>query len=250
MKYLRNLLNNAILTGLFFISLFLFVNEAFANEDGVIEIIYAPDYQAVFDERKSDISFSAGLNVDMIIPDKFRSRLDSGTYDQVFDSDPLPLIQVEMGPKLNTRLGGFSLNGLFGYGEVSGRDLSGLNRKLIMQKMGASLSYTLDTLFDEPYLAPYASVSLSTLKWEESRSNSGKTETNSGETDVALGISAGLLIQLNWIDPQAAIVAQNTSGLENTYLDLYLSQHNTSNSVSDANFETDVNFGAGLKLEF
>jgi hypothetical protein len=71
----------------------------------------------------------------------------------------------------------------------------------------------------------------------------------SGKTAVTTGYSLGALLLLDWLDPAAALNAVN-SGIENTYIDLYLAQLNTSNSEADPRLETAFNLGVGLKVEY
>lgn len=279
MKILKETLNYFVLCSLLMLSVVLFAKKAFAQEDtgvevienestevsleensadkkvladdepndGTVEVIYAPELLAPFSERRGDWSLMAGISVDQFFPDKYRSGIDNLSYEQIFGSDPIKLIQFEMGPKYNTSIGALGANFIAGYGDTSGT-LTGQQRQLKMTKIGVSGTYTLDTLFEEPYVAPYISGQVLMFNWEESAPTSGISV--SGDTSASFAVTVGALIQLNWIEPVASLQSQNEVGLQNTFLDLFISQYNTSDSATDPNFETAMNFGGGIKLEF
>lgn len=274
MKPLKGVLSNIVLTFLFVFSLILIARDAFAQDlfenekqikvaatnyddgepnDGTIEVIYAPQYLAPYKERYSDWGITAGINYSEFYPDKFRSKIDNLSYDQLFDSYPMDLIQGEFGVNYNTAIGSFGIGASIGVGTVAGKAringvTSGGPRDLKIYKYAVSGTYALNMLFEEPYVVPYASGQVFTLDWEENDTINGTTKT--GSTAIALGVTAGLLVQLNWLDSNAALYAQTTSGLDNAFLDLFVTQYNTSNDANDPNFETEMNVGAGVKLEF
>ena len=289
MKILKGSLNHLVLTSLLVLSLFLFAKEAFAQQedggisvienseeplamseeienkvaddepnDGTIEVIYAPEIQAPYLERQSSSGITAGLSFAEFYPDKFRSEIDNSSYDEIFQSYPMEMIKLDLGLKYNTGVGSFGVGASIGYAEVDGqlRDQNGNRlggtRDLNVIKYALTGSYTLDTLFDEPYVAPYLGGEIFTLNWEEKdlKNVDPNKTSKSGSTSFALGVTAGILIQLNWIDPDSSLAAQKASGLNNTFLDLYVNQFNTSNNEKDKNFETAMNLGGGIKLEF
>lgn len=289
MKILKGSLNHLVLTSLLMFSLFLFAKEAFSQEqdsgisvienseeplatseasvnkiaddepnDGTIEVIYAPEIQAPYLERQSSLGITAGLSFAEFYPDKFRSEIDNSSYDEIFQSYPMEMIKLDLGLKYNTGLGSFGVGGSIGYADVDGqlRDQNGNRlggtRDLNVIKYALTGSYTLDTLFNEPYVVPYLGGEIFTLNWEEKdlKNVDPNKTSKSGSTSFALGVTAGILIQLNWIDPDSSLAAQKSSGLNNTFLDLYVNQFNTSNNEKDKNFETAMNLGGGIKLEF
>lgn len=226
--------------------------------DGTIEVIYAPEIQAPYLERQSSLGITAGLSFAEFYPDKFRSEIDNSSYDEIFQSYPMEMIKLDLGLKYNTGLGSFGVGGSIGYADVDGqlRDQNGNRlggtRDLNVIKYALTGSYTLDTLFNEPYVVPYLGGEIFTLNWEEKdlKNVDPNKTSKSGSTSFALGVTAGILIQLNWIDPDSSLAAQKSSGLNNTFLDLYVNQFNTSNNEKDKNFETAMNLGGGIKLEF
>lgn len=217
-----------------------------ASNDGKIDVVYAARQDEAYRDRRGKWATYFAINVDQIYPNKFRSRIDNASYDEEFDSLPIPLLQFEVAQKYNLGIGGVGVSAMAGHGEVT--DYRRAERALNLTKYGLGLLYVMDVLFPEPYLAPYFSAQLLRFRWDEAGS---KTEGSvSGETSESTAITFGALIQLNSLDPDSSLYARNSSGLENTYLDLFVSVYNPSDSSKDPNFQTDINFGAGLRFEF
>lgn len=250
-----------MLTVLLVFCLLLIARESFADDaiegpqDGKVEVVYPAERMAPYKERRSNWSTTFGFSVDNIIPDKFRSRINNSSYDELFGSTPISLYQFELGLKYNFGLGGIGLSVFGGQGGVENNN--NINNRselheLTLTKYGGSLSYIMDNLFSEPYVAPFIEGQYYRFGWDEHRSvyKSESLGDSTGETDFTSALIVGILIQLNWLDQQSAISAQDSSGLENAYLSLFVSQYNTSESAEDPDFQTGTNYGGGIKLEF
>lgn len=255
MKSLSGTLGSIVLSILLGFCLLLMANDALAqgeietSTDGKIEVEYPAEAQAPYQDRRENWSTVFAINVDQIMPDKFRSKVSSDSYETLFGTSPIQLVQGQLGAKYNFSLGGIGIAGIFGHGEIEdGR--SGSSRDLTIQKKGIVLSLVLDNLTKEPYLAPYLEGHIYNFDWSEGGVEAQNMESKEGSTAFGSAVTVGVLLQLNWLDPEAAIAAQNSSGLENAFLDIFVSQYGTSGSEDDPNFETSTNFGAGLRLEF
>ncbi|MEZ0390810.1 MAG: hypothetical protein ACAH59_01250 [Pseudobdellovibrionaceae bacterium] len=264
MKSNSGYLSSLVLTVLLVFCLFLLARESFAAEevdvedvpkDGKIEIVYPAEQTAAYKERRGPWSPFFSIGVDQVLPESFRSKLTDDNYETLFGNSPVPMFQAELGTKYNFGLGSIGLFLIYGHGVVEDGRSGGETKtvhELTLDKFGGGAVYIMDNLFSEPYVAPYIEGQLLKFGWEEKRHiPNGEVEgTTEGETDMSSALVAGLLFQLNWLDPGSAIAAQNSSGLDNAYLDLFVSQYNTSESENDPNFQTGTNFGAGLRLEF
>lgn len=213
--------------------------------DGTIEIVYPSEYTEEYKERRSDWSTVFSVTMDNILPDKYRSKIQGETFEDLFGKTNISIVQVEIGTKYNFSLGALGASLFYGVGEIDD-DRIGEKRKLSLSKQGIGFNFTMDNLFDEPLVAPYVGGQVFTMNYKETAPD----VSDSGQTAMTTGYTVGLLLQLNWLDPNSALQAQNSSGLENSYLDLFLSQYNTSESEDDPNFQTSFNWGAGLRLEF
>ncbi len=256
-----------VLTLLLLFCLFLIAEDSFGADaestpdDGKIEVVYPANRLMPYRERRGDWGVNFGLQYEALFPTRYRSKIDDSPYDHMFGDNPVDMIQGQLGLKYNFALGSIAASALLAAGSIYDRQIMNYlddpntpaverpeaDAKLQLTKMGASFTYIMDTLFPEPYIAPYIEGQIFKMDWMESALDE---ETKSGTTDFLTAVSAGVLIQLNWLDPASAFEAQNGSGLQNTYLDLFISQYNGSGSGDDPNFETDMNYGAGLRLEF
>lgn len=219
--------------------------EEVVNPNGKIEVQYEAESLAPYKKRRQTWAPVFGVNAGMILPTKYFSEIDGSSYSDMFGSKSIPLIQLQLGGQYNFALGSLGIMLEGGYGQVSGSGI-GEDRTLTLTKKAASLTYTMNMLWNEPYFAPYVSAELLNFDYREE----GTTLSASGSTSFTTAFTIGALIQLNWIDPDSALEARNSSGLNNIFLDVFATQYNTSNSTTDANFQSDLNWGAGLKMEF
>jgi hypothetical protein len=259
MKNLQSHLGTLVLSILLLFCLFLMAENSFAADqlpdgpsDGKIEIEYPADRLVPYRERRSTWGFNFGLQVDQMLPDQYRSPIDDESYTNLFGSSTLNLTQGQLGVKYNFSLGSLGANLVLAAGEIQdsriGNDVHiDTDADLQLTKMGLSFSYVMDNLFPEPYVAPYIEGQMFKMDWLE-KTKQGVSK--SGVTGISTALTIGVLIQLNWIDSDGAFLAQESSGLQNTYLDLFVSQYNSSGDASDPNFQTDYNYGGGLRFEF
>lgn len=253
----QGILGSVVLTVLLVFCLLLIARETFAQvdtetlpEEGKVEVIYPADRSVSYRDRRSTWATTFGINTEQILPDKFRSRITNGAYEDTFYDQPVSMIQAQLGTKLNFGLGALGASVMAGYGETSDPRNS-TNHSLTLKKYGLGAQFIMDNLFSEPYFAPYIEGQLLKFGWQEKRW-SGETVIGdiTGETGTTSAVAFGVLIQLNWIDRDAAWTAHESSGLNNTFLDLFVSQYNTSDVETDPNFQTGINYGGGLRLEF
>ena len=214
--------------------------------DGKVEVVYASQTTLPYRERRGNWSGVFGINLEQMLPDKFRSKISNDSYNTLYGTSPIPMAQVEVGAQYNFGIGSLGASLVYGYGGVKD-SRSGTDRVLNLSKRCLNFQYTMDTFFEEPYIAPYVKTSLTSFAWEDTGFSQ---PTKTGVNGLSMGLTAGALIQLNAIDPDAALQARNNSGITNTYLDIYISQFYPPNGDGEPDFESSMNIGAGLKLEF
>lgn len=268
----NSVVGSLVLTVLLVFCLLLIAGETLAASeletlptDGKIEVVYPSEKLAPYRERRETWSTVFSINVDQFYPDKFRSRLQQGgvedaPYDTLFGSSPITLTQVQLGAKYNFGLGALGTALIVGMGTIkdqrTGRTMgtfAGESHELTIFKKGATVQFAMDNLFPEPYVVPYIEGQLFKIDYRERRSAPGVESDiaeNSGTTDFATAVVLGALIQLNGLEKEAALMAQETSGMDNIFLDIFASQYNTSSDETDPSFETSINYGAGLRFEF
>lgn len=255
-------LGSLVLTVLLAFSILLIAIDTFAAvsdtealpNDGKIEVVYPADRLVPYRERRSTWGATFAIQNEQMYPSNFISQYDGFTYEKMFGQSPINITQGQVGVKYNFGAGALTAGLLFGAGSVYDTiiryeytPVQDIDSELELTKMGASFSYMLDTLFAEPYIVPYIEGQIVRFDWQESTVG---LEAKSGTTDFSTVFTVGALVQLNWLDPASSLEAQKSSGLENTYLDVFASQYQASSGTGDPNFETDFNFGAGLRFEF
>ncbi len=245
--------------------LFLFLPSLlFAQDDlvdpGKIEVNYSAARMLPYKQRRENWSWMVGFNVEQLYFPKYRSELDGYSYEQLFGSSTLNLLQISFGAKYNFSVGSLGAGIVTGQGHVQDGRVQQLARdettdpdlvtdaELEITKIGAYASIVLDTIFDEPYVAPYIEGQIFRFGWVESSLNT--SETPRGWTNYAFAFTVGGLFQLNWLDPDASFQAQESSGLDNLFLDLFVSFYSDSGGDNDQGFASSDNYGAGLKFEF
>lgn len=213
------------------------------SNDGLVEVHYDAEALAPYRERRGNWAGVFGASVEQVLPENFISNIDGSTYGDLYGEKPVSMIQITAGLQYNMSLGSIGAGLSYGTGSVTdSTDSFGL------KKLALNFTYTMDALFSDPYVAPYVSGEI--LKWDIH--DEGATQSRDESTSMSTGYKLGVLILMDWLDPDSALRAMNSSGLENTYLDLFVSQYNTSNSedASEADMKTGLNYGAGLRLEF
>lgn len=207
--------------------------------NGLVEIVYPVEILVPYKERRPDHQFVFHFQYENFKPTGL-SFAGQGTYDSVFNGASAPIMSLNLGYKYNLPVVGVELSAFFGSGGLA----SGANNTAYsIQKKGIKAAAVFDGIMQEPYVAPY--VGLQFVGWDFKESSS--VGANSASPGFILGTQAGLLLQLNWLEPKTALRALNDDGLNNSYLDLFVQQYA---SPKELNLATSFNWGAGFRLEY
>lgn len=167
-------------------------------------------------------------------------------YDELYTSDTVPFAEIFIGYKFNFPTFA-SLHIDVGYGHMETESaVSGSKRKISISKPEVRAGLILDGLFSEPYVAPY----FNGTAWKMSITESNSIDSQSYETDIGFSYTFGLLFQLNWIDPQPAYKIRSGYNVQNTYLDVFVTQLMETQGEDDPDTSTEASYGVGLRLEF
>lgn len=201
-----------------------------------------------FKERRPSWTSKFEVMYSMYEPINYTSEIVPTVFEEYYESGDVPLSGLGYELKKNFSFGAMALGGSLGiYSTNATLDDSTL--QLIVPSVKATLY--LDTLFDEPYIVPYASFGYSYFSYKEEYEDAIEIVEVSGETDNFF-ISFGAELQLDWLDKTADVSAYN-SGLENTFIfvegRMYMDQ-GIIRSAEDPDFSTDLYLAAGLRLEF
>lgn len=236
------------------------------SEQGGEVLIEKPyDLTLSYKQRRTTHGVLFSMFTEKFYPEKYLSLIDDKPLKIVNDDAAIDMVGAELGYKYNFKLG--SVAALFNFSTGrSSKDTGAEKRNLELQKTGLSMTYAADALFEEPWIVPYGQVGIHTISVKESlKAASAAEKSDSSVTDICFNYRAGVLIQLNWIeksiDPTTHAVALRSSGLENTFLDIYASWYQPAqklfdpeNPIETANEDPDLRsegrIGVGLKLEF
>ncbi len=215
-----------------------------------VEVLRASEFDSPYKERRSRWGLEVGFQYEQIYPFNYVSGVPGVTvvnYSDFAGSETIPLSQFFLGGRFNTSLGALAAGIQYGTGNLYIPADNGENTSFDLIKEGLYLGLYLDAFFSEPYMAPYGKFELFRFTYTESVDGKG---TYDGTTDLTLGYTLGALFQLNWLDKESARVGLRDSGIQNTYLDVYVSSYMPSIDDLDPNFETEFDLGVGLRLEF
>ncbi len=198
-------------------------------------------------DRRTTHGFFFSFNAENLYFQDYASLVDQKLYEELFGQEDLTLLQVQVDYKLNFMLGSLIAGAGFGQGTLID-DRVGEERGLTISKKSLRAQWLLDSITREPYFVPYVGASL--WQFGISEENITLNTTNSYDTGNGTALTVGILIQLNWLEPDVAKGAYLAQGLENTYLDVFWTQYQNTDDELDPVFENDFNFGVGLRMEF
>jgi hypothetical protein len=244
---------------------FLFAQESIAQDysnpvsEGEVIIEKSTDLVGGYRDRRSRYGMIFSVNYEKYSPDEYLSLIQNKKFSEISGGDAIPVIGGELGVKFNFAAG--SLTGVIGYGGGTYKNAANKIEKMSINISKISANFALDSLMSEPWVVPYGQIGASQFNWsEESYDTTDALKEESFVTDWNLNYKIGLMFQLNWIEDS---IDSNThrnglmsSGLQNTFLDLFYSSYSEPTQVATADGETgdanlgSENFGVGLKLEF
>lgn len=226
------------------------------SEPGEVVLERPIDYTLSYSERRNRWGVTFSANYEQFFPSEYFSLIKNDLYKNYFNLD-IPLVGAEFGVKYNFSVGSLALLAGYAQGGIAD-DTQGLEITAAITK--AALNITLDNLFSEPYVAPYGQVGIHMIDWSEVETLGGTIREESFTSDYNYHFKVGMLFQLNWIenklDPSSRQEALRSSGLENTYIDVFYTYYAEPTQISTAQNEPGEGnlgsgaIGAGLKLEF
>lgn len=216
-----------------------------ATDSPLVEVRIPRDDLGSYKQRREDHGGYVSVSYEPLTLKKYISTLDNKIYGDLFGADGVPMLGLSIDYKYNLGIGSVSMGVDYAQGSLSD-SRSGGERNLHVTKYGASAKILADMITDEPYVVPYLGLGI----WQMNISEDSATDSFSAPTGMGMSYSAGILLQLDWIDKDTAQKSTAAWGMENTFLDLYISQYTKTDAADDPNTETDPMYGAGLRVEF
>lgn len=215
-----------------------------------VEVEYEKNWNASYRDRRSILGWEFALLSESGAFNDYLDPITGAPFSQTYSRETLRIYQLQVGLRFNTVIG--SLSTLL---EVGGADLKSpdeINKGQFIKK-SAIARLTFDTITSEPFVAPYLGVQLFTWDYKISRANGPSDLTMflvKGSTPVAMGVQAGLLIQLNKLDPATTKTARIEYSMQNTFLDIYFLNSPGKVTNSNVNLNRGTIAGLGLRSEF
>lgn len=209
-------------------------------------------------KRRTAIGLLFGVQMENYRPLEYKSLLLNKNFKDFSGGGTVPLMTGEFGLKYNFSMGSVAALASYGMGKYS-NEVAGLNNfSLTVTKLSAN--FTLDAIMSEPYVAPYIQGGMHKFQVTEESTSGTTIGSESPETSWNMDYRAGVLIQLNWIeksiDPNSHVEGLRSSGLENTYLDIFYASYAQPSEIAQEegqSGEPDLassHIGFGLKMEF
>lgn len=205
------------------------------------------DYLKPYKDRRPEWTSEFGIGVSQYTPENYWSEVNTLTddFETFYEPNDVPTPELSYEFKRNYSWAAISLGASVAYYSVSNEVA---DFTLTMPSIFATLY--LDTLFDEPYVVPYATVGYTYMMFDEAPIDG--SEGFKGETDNIF-IGAGVLFQLDWLDPISDSIALQDMGIQNTFVYVegrtFLDQ-GIARANDDADFSSSTHVAGGVKLEF
>ncbi len=241
------------------LSLLVFIN-AHADDltTGTVAVEKQEDFSKSYKDRRSKHGALFSISTESFYPVDYRSLYNDAYIEDIIAENKIDLIGFELGYKYNFGVASASILGQYSQGSKSG-SVSGASRSLKVVKQGLAANVALDGVFSEPWVVPYGQVGMHTFSIEEAKS----TGSESSSAAIAFNYRYGLLFQIDWIenhiDKSAKADQLRSSGLENTFIDIYFASYLASSAAidpagaasdGDPNLFSSGEIGIGLKMEF
>lgn len=201
-------------------------------------------------KRRSENGLMFGIKMENYFPENYISRIDGYTFEDMFSKTDLTLMTFDIGYKRNLSIGSVYLALVYGTTMQTLEDsrINDEKRTFDAKMFGAKFNYIMDALMDEPYVAPYVGASVVGFSLEESAKTQGQSADTAAKTSI--GWTVGALLQLNWIESDMSREAWLSTGMENTYIDVFLTSYQNSAAADEVDTYSRFNWGVGLTIEF
>lgn len=211
-----------------------------------VEVLKVKEYES-YKDRRTTHGFMMNIVTENVFFADYVSQHDQAIYEDLWGQEDVSLPQINLNYKFNFKLGSITLGAGYGQGSIVD-DRIGDERTITVDKTAGSIQFLLDNMMSEPYFVPYVGASI--FKFNIGEKVLSTDSSYSSESEYGNAFTVGFLIQLNWADKESAKEAYLAHGLENTYLDVFWTQHENPNEDPLPNVQSDMNWGAGLRVEF
>ena len=243
----------ALLIGLSLLGIEGLCQENLANADPqLVEVELSPlipldssgsFYLLPYRYRRTTWGSTLGLSFGTFVPLNFEPNYYADEFGDVYGDQSYGMVELHFSIKRNFSL--FSLGLDLGTGFYNASAAKGYQSNISVIPIRAGLRLSLEGLSDEGYFVPYVAGGAYTMMYDESQSGN----SSAGNTQAALYGSAGVQVQINWLDPVSAIEAYRESGIENSFVFAEARYFGFSAAPQDPDFSA-IYFSLGMMVEF
>jgi hypothetical protein len=195
-------------------------------------------------ERRTKWGSLVGITYSAFVPSSYAPNYISEDFSSIYGN--VPLMEGQLIVKRNTSVGSIGLEIIGGSYTNKSTSPELLNSVLSLTEVRLGFLFIADTLFSEPYAAPYVSGGAYTFLYKETLAS----VSYSGNTQVAPYLTLGIQAQLDWLDRRNAQAAYFSGGIESTFLFVEAKMYFASADRTDPQFQTPLQPAGGLRLEF
>lgn len=195
-------------------------------------------------QRRGDWGFTVAVGANSYKPVNYEPNFLAEDFENTYKPFYMPMIDLMFSVKRNLSIGSIGVEfGAGYYKNISDTDAVDSELQLIPLRLGAV--YYMDHS-EKATWVPYVAGGAYIMTYKEDQANS----SIDGNTQVAPYAKGGLAVSLEGLDPSAARVSYEDSGIQNTYAYLEVSKMLGAEAASDPDFEDTVSFGLGFRVEF
>ena len=196
-----------------------------------------------YNQRRKKWGSSIQAGYSFFKPENYIPDFSAFDFVDVYGDENQPIIEIQYVYKRNFNL--IAVGVELSYGNYSVTSLDGAS-ELNLNPARIGFVFDLDGFMNEPRVVPYVSFGGYVMMYKEKQG----TSLLDANTSVAPYYSAGIKMQLNWMDTEASRTAYEDSGIENTFLFVDVRQFMASSVEQDKIFETEPFMTAGLNIEY
>lgn len=197
-------------------------------------------------ERRGKWGGTASLGYSAFEPVYYEPNFAAVAFEDIYSSAELPLIEVTLTAKRNYGFGSLGFSFSFGGYQNDADDTTIVDSSLLLLPIRIGATVAFENFAPNPWVVPYVHGGIYTIFYREELGGS----SYNGHTEVAPYIHGGVAFALDWIDPRAARLAYEDSGIETSSLFAEVRKQMASNDSADPDFESDTTWAGGVRVEF
>lgn len=213
------------------------------TNSNLVEVEIPRDPNSNYLQRRNTFSFIFEGGYETLNLPQYVSPSLGSSFNDTFGSSPLGMFRAVLGAKWNLKPAAISLEVAYGQGTTSS-DQTGVATDLNITKSSAGVGFWFDSIWSTPYVVPYAKFEAYDITYQENNS----VLSTSSQTGITPSYTAGILLDLDFIDEDSSRLAYLNSNLKAVYLDIYLNHRDPGGDA--VSFANTIDYGAALRVEY